>query len=171
MKKKTSQLSKKKQPHNSAELNKTPHTSLELHKSTYLIKNSKKQPHTSLECNQSTKLSKTTKWLPTTVEFNKTTTHLKIMGKVWQIIPCLCFFSLKWRSAFMLQFHAFKSRISPQWLSELRWLWACFPWQIACKPVFLLGSYTMPGQYSQPTLTSLVRMYACLSVTCHLYFW
>ena len=38
------------------------------------------------------------------------------------------------------------TRISPQWLSELRWLWPSVPWWNACELVSLIGFHTMPGQ-------------------------
>ena len=72
------------------------------------------------------------------------------------------------------------SRISPQWLSELRWPWESIPWPVVCDFVSLMGYHTIPGQHNQPTLTLFgrrsswlvgSRVYACLAVTCHLYFW
>ena len=54
------------------------------------------------------------------------------------------------------------STISPQWLSELRQLWLSVPWQVACEPVSLLGSYTIPGQHNQPAPTSLGKGCTCV---------
>ena len=46
--------------------------------------------------------------------------------------------------------------INPQWLSKLRHCGRAFPDEsVACELVSLMGSQTMPGQYSQSTLTSL----------------
>ena len=75
------------------------------------------------------------------------------------VCVCVC---CKWRSACTHQFHPFRPRISPQWLSNLRWLWTSVPLWVVCGPISLLSSYIVPGQHSQPTLTSLilVMMYA-----------
>ena len=43
------------------------------------------------------------------------------------------------------------ARITPQWLTEPRWLWLSVPWQIAHELVSLIGSNTMPGQHIRPT--------------------
>ena len=53
----------------------------------------------------------------------------------------------------------FQARISPQWHSELRHLWLNVPWQFARELISLTGSHTMPGQHSQPTVTSLGQGY------------
>ena len=45
-------------------------------------------------------------------------------------------------------------------------------WRVACELVCLIGSHTVPGQYSQPIPNCVgERVYACLKVTCHLHFW
>ena len=61
----------------------------------------------------------------------------------------------KWRPTCVLQFHSFRPRISPQWLSKLRWLWPSIPRWAVCELVSLMGSNTMPGQQGQPTLALL----------------
>ena len=33
------------------------------------------------------------------------------------------------------------ARISPQWFSELRWLWPSVPWYVACELVFLRNRF------------------------------
>ena len=53
---------------------------------------------------------------------------------------------------------------STLWLSKLRWLWLNVLWWVACELLPLIGSHTMPGQHSQPTLILLVtnvRMFWC----------
>ena len=60
----------------------------------------------------------------------------------------------------------FYARICPQWHSELKRLWPCFPWRVVCGLVFLTGFHTMPEQHSQPTTTSLCQR--CMLLTCNL---
>ena len=54
------------------------------------------------------------------------------------------------------------ARIGPQWLSERRRLWPSVSRRVACEPVSLIDSHSMPGQHSQPTPTSLGR--GCMRV-------
>ena len=55
----------------------------------------------------------------------------------------------------------FRLGISPQWLSELRWLWTSCPWQVACETPFLdrfphcLGSKGSPLWHLWSGLTVL----------------
>ena len=46
------------------------------------------------------------------------------------------------------------TKISPQWLSELRRLRASVPWRVASEFVSLIGFHTMHGQHCQPAPTS-----------------
>ena len=80
-------------------------------------------------------------------------------GSTKNLLPALFFpkAEISWRAPIPLQFS-----ISPQWLSELRRLWTSAPWRVARELVFLIGSYTMPEQHSQSTLTSLGRV--CMRV-------
>ena len=83
-----------------------------------------------------------------------------LWGKVWWLIPCPRFFFLS-EDQLMHTNSTFQARISPQWLSKLRWVWPSVSWWVASGFVALIGSHTMPGQHSQPTLTvfSEVCMY------------
>ena len=72
-------------------------------------------------------------------------------------------FSFKWRSACEHRFHSFMPKISPQWLSELRRLWASVPWQGVYELVSLISS-----QVPIPCLDSIVsslrlRCFKCVS--------
>ena len=63
-------------------------------------------------------------------------------------------------------------RINLQWLSELRRLWTSVPWPAECELVYCIGSYTTPGQHSQPAPTSLGQRCILVgrmtgSLTCH----
>ena len=77
-------------------------------------------------------------------------------------------FVFKWRTADVHQFHSFRPRLvhsgSVSWDNCGR----------VSPNELQLGSHTMPGQHSQPTLpTDFVRLmvYACLAVICHLHLW
>ena len=84
--------------------------------------------------------------------------HARITRKVGWIIPFLRFpFFLPWSSVCTHQCHSFRPRISPRWLSKLRQLWTGTPWWVACELNSLMGSHTMPGQYSLPIQTVQVK--------------
>ena len=83
-------------------------------------------------------------------------------GKVRRFIPHLRFFFFQSGDQFANTNSTFMTRISPQWLSELRWLWTSIPWRVACKFVFLMDSHTMMpmlGEHNQPIPTWLKGLY------------
>ena len=85
-------------------------------------------------------------------------------------LSCAClkkkiFDRFKWISiARADHFHVFRSKISPQWLSELRRQWTSVPWQVVCELVVLMpmDSNTMPGQHTQPSPTSFGSKCVCV---------
>ena len=58
------------------------------------------------------------------------------------VLFCCCFL---WIPTCVHQFHSFRPKISPKWLSGLRWLGTSVPWWVACAHVSLLRFHTMPG--------------------------
>ena len=47
----------------------------------------------------------------------------------------------------------------------------CVPWRVECELVSLIGSNTVTGQQSAHSDFVGWRVYACVGVTCQLYFW
>ena len=72
------------------------------------------------------------------------------------------FFFLKLRLDRTDWFHTL-GRISPQWFSELRWLWLNVPWQVACV--------SFPDRFPHCLDSGIVSPLRLLGVTCHQHFW
>ena len=100
-------------------------------------------------------------------------------GKVWQIIhhlrssPSSLLLLFKVEISFRAPTPLFRPGISSHRFSELTRLWMSIPRRVACELVSLLGLYTVPGQHSQPTPTSLDQGYMSFlffwNWTCHLH--
>ena len=78
------------------------------------------------------------------------------------------FLSSKAEMACTHQCHSFRPKISPHWLSELRWLWTSVPWRVACELVSRMGFRILLVQHSQLTPTSLSQLKRVCVFSCNL---